>query len=349
MPNAKKLPSGNWRVQVYAGKDADGKKIVKSFTADTKREAEYLAADFLQNHKEKIKSGMTVDEALTAYIDIKRKVLSPSTVLNYKAYQKNHFQQIAKVLINDLSTADIQKFINTEAAQYGGKTVANVWGLLSAALKVYRPDFSPAVALPRKSKSEIKIPTQDDLILYYNAVKGTKLEIPFLLASQVGLRASEAAAVRKSDIEGNTLYVRRARVRDEFGVIVEKEPKTDAGYRALPITDTLRDLLLSSESERVSPLDADQIPSRWSLMIKRNNLTPCGYHALRHYYASRAALSGIPKMYLVELMGHSSSKMLDQVYLHTFPDEKAQFAALIANNSQLFFDKISHEISRNAE
>ena len=43
MANAKQLPSGSWRVQVYAGKDAQGKKQYLSFTRPTRKEAEYEA------------------------------------------------------------------------------------------------------------------------------------------------------------------------------------------------------------------------------------------------------------------------------------------------------------------
>ncbi len=46
MATAKKLPSGSYRVQLYIGKDANGKRQYKSFTADTKKEAEYLAAKY---------------------------------------------------------------------------------------------------------------------------------------------------------------------------------------------------------------------------------------------------------------------------------------------------------------
>ena len=47
MATAKKLPSGAWRVLVYAGKDAEGKRQYKSFTAMDKREAEFAAAEWL--------------------------------------------------------------------------------------------------------------------------------------------------------------------------------------------------------------------------------------------------------------------------------------------------------------
>ena len=44
MAKAKKLPSGMWRVLLYDGKDDNGKRKYKSFTAATKKQAEADAA-----------------------------------------------------------------------------------------------------------------------------------------------------------------------------------------------------------------------------------------------------------------------------------------------------------------
>ncbi len=46
MAKAKKLKSGSWRCLVYDYTDLDGKQHYESFTAPTKKEAEYLAAEF---------------------------------------------------------------------------------------------------------------------------------------------------------------------------------------------------------------------------------------------------------------------------------------------------------------
>ena len=62
MAKAKKLPSGSWRVRVYSGKDLFGKDTYKSFTAATKKEAEYLAAEFQMTGKQKSMSDPTVPE-----------------------------------------------------------------------------------------------------------------------------------------------------------------------------------------------------------------------------------------------------------------------------------------------
>ena len=53
MAKAKKLPSGSWRVLVYDCTDQNGKRRYKSFTAETKKEAEYLAAEYTLKKKNK--------------------------------------------------------------------------------------------------------------------------------------------------------------------------------------------------------------------------------------------------------------------------------------------------------
>lgn len=46
MATAKKLPSGSYRVLLYIGKAADGKRKYKSFTGLSKKDVEYEAAAY---------------------------------------------------------------------------------------------------------------------------------------------------------------------------------------------------------------------------------------------------------------------------------------------------------------
>lgn len=72
MTKAKKLPSGNWRTQVYDYTDENSKKHYKSFTAASKKESEYKASCFALS-KHDIDLSMTVGEAIQIYIDSKSK------------------------------------------------------------------------------------------------------------------------------------------------------------------------------------------------------------------------------------------------------------------------------------
>lgn len=111
MATAKKLPSGAWRCLVYTGKDADGKRKYKSFTADSKKEAEYLAAVYLARAKQE-ESSMTIRKAVAEYIEAKENILSPSTIEGYRNIERNRLKRIAAVEIADFDTAAAQRYIN---------------------------------------------------------------------------------------------------------------------------------------------------------------------------------------------------------------------------------------------
>lgn len=117
MAKAKKLPSGNWRVQIYAGKDSNGKKIMKSFTAETKKEAELMALQFSANHREPV-SEMTVGKAIDKYIESKSNILSPSTLRSYKTMRRNNLQGLMDIRLRELTRTAIQAEVNSDAEDY---------------------------------------------------------------------------------------------------------------------------------------------------------------------------------------------------------------------------------------
>lgn len=351
--NAKKLPSGSWRAQLYMGKDATGKRQYKSFTAPTKREAERLALEYVPEEIGETDPmlEMTVGEAIDRYIALKEGVASPATTLGDKRKRKNcfGFANMQNLPAASLSAAQVQLWISEfSASGKSPKYIRNAYGLLHASVSMFVPDFNPRVQLPQKQSREILIPTAEEVAQIYEDVKGTKLELPFLLASQCGLRASEAAGLRREDVDPvrRVITIKRARVTGEYGATV-KAPKTSAGYRTLPCAQSLCDLCLQTKGEYVCGMDSNQISSAWSYYIKENkskfNRT-ISYHALRHYFASVGILLGIPKAYLVGLMGHSSSMMIDAVYGHLFPNESERYAKMLCDRT----NELLQDATRNA-
>ena len=79
MAKAKKLPSGNYRVQYLI----DGKRY--SFTAETAALAEYAALQHkLERKRAKSSTTKTLGAAIDDYIDLKSNILSPSTIAGYR-------------------------------------------------------------------------------------------------------------------------------------------------------------------------------------------------------------------------------------------------------------------------
>ena len=146
MAKAKKLPSGSWRVQLYIGRDSAGKRKYKSFTAATKKEAEYQASKYALKRGSANEFTITVGEAMHRYIALKTGVLSPSTIRSYHAI-KNMFPKLESFNINNLTTAQVQLAVSELSVTYSPKTVRNAHGFLMSAVRMFAPDINFKVTI----------------------------------------------------------------------------------------------------------------------------------------------------------------------------------------------------------
>ena len=152
---AKKLPSGNYRVQVVAGHDENGKRIVKSFTASEEWEAIKLATDFACRREQNYDRNMTVAQAMEMYIDSRRNVLEETTIRDYNQVLKYRFKTLMNVKVRDIKPIQIQQAINLEAEKVSPKTVKNAYGLLKSVLKMFNADINlNSIKLPKLRKKE---------------------------------------------------------------------------------------------------------------------------------------------------------------------------------------------------
>ena len=152
---AKKLPSGNYRTQVIIGYDEYGKRIVKSFTADTPHEAIRMALDFKSDKAiGAVPRNMTVEQAFTQYIETRDNVLSPSTIRGYNIVKNTRLQSIMKINIMQLSVNDIQRAINFDAKRLSHKSLKSSLSLLKSVLAVQGIDINTKrIALPPRKKA----------------------------------------------------------------------------------------------------------------------------------------------------------------------------------------------------
>ena len=342
---AKKLPSGNWRCQVYLGKDGSGKRIVRSVTAPTKKEAELKAAQLqLTIPGEK----MTLRQAYHRYIEARKNVLSASTYREYSRVADNSVRRIMDLDLDSIRQKDVEQYVNEMAAEMKPKTVRNYYGLFSTVMKTYRPNVHFIIKLPQREKKRVYIPEEETIRRLFAYLEGTPLFVPFLLASQCGLRASEISGLQYKHVTENLILVRQARVRGKGGPAIKK-PKTDAGDREIHIGGYIRSQIGDGDPEEfVVKMTSLWITNKWrKFMLKHPEEEYFSFHKLRHFFASRALLNGIPKRYVVDMMGHSSERMIDEVYEHIFPSAKKEFSERLAAQNDAFLRSSSHEISHD--
>lgn len=278
---------------------------------------------------------MTVNEAVNRYIKAKSTVLSPSTISGYIRYKDLYFQSLNDIDISQLSTEILQIAVNKETS-LSPKTLRNAYSLVLASIKMFDKTAEYKISLPQKIKKSIYIPEKKEIMKIFKLVKNTDLEIPFILASQCGLRPSEIAGLDLVDVGHGLIKITQARVIGLGGREYTKPPKTNSGYRTIPIPEQLEKLLIerSAKDGRVCCLSSVEITRKWVTFLRKNNLRHFKFYALRHYFASQALILGMPQKYIAELMGHSSLNMIEQVYQHTFPSIMEKYKKIICQNTE---------------
>lgn len=346
MAKAIKLPSGNWNVRALEYTDENGKKVFKSFTAPTKKEAEYLAADYYANkrqEKKKSNSDITLREAFRRYID--NAVLSPSTLRQYNQIARLRLQSVMDEHIGNLTNEDLQIALNQDIKHLQPKTARNISGLLSAVLKEYRPDFQLHLKLPQKVKTQIFIPSEEQVKQLLKAAENTDMEIPLMLASCLGLRMSEVLGLKWNNVnvKSNKITIRYAIVTGEDNKAYEKVPKTYAGYRTISAPSNLMEVLKKSRGEaakddHIVNLDFRQINYRFEKMLTTLQIPHFRFHDLRHYHASVLLAMGVPNKYAQERLGHATDNMLKTVYQHTMQNKRQELDGKLDDYFENFFE-----------
>lgn len=325
MARAKKLPSGSYRVLVYTGKDATGKRLYESFTADKAKEAEYIALEFQLNLKKRNKpENLTFTKAIDNYIEDKSNILSPSTIRGYGTMQRNCFSVIENLPLKKLDETIIQKQVNANSSIYSSKSISNQIGIISAISKKYKLniDFDDIATKPKEKKS-ILIPSEDHMKKILRIVKGTSIEIPVILASLQGLRQSEIAACEWDGLDGNVLPIKGAVIPDEHHKMVQKDRnKSYAGTRNVILVDyTYKRLQELKGTGKMSTFLPSSILRIFKKLCKDNDIPQYTMHSLRHFHASVMLSLNVPDKYAMEILGQNSPHMLKTTYQHTFSDE----------------------------
>lgn len=352
MAKAKKLKSGNWRVLVYSRtehllqKDGTTKKVrrYESFTAKTKKEAEFLAADFALNKKRKNDtSNFTVREAMEQYIASKNAILSPSTVREYTRSAKTNLKGIQHILLSDIDNNTIQNEVNRQALTHSPKTLRDMVGLLSATFNVFNPDFKLRISYPQKTKKSMYIPTDNDIATIVKSIAGTNMEIPIMLAAFGSMRRSEICAVYSDDINGNLLTVSKAMVLNVDRKWVIKVPKTYAGYRNIEFPQFVIDKL-SGITGKIVNVTPNYITKKFKTLLENVNIQHFRFHDLRHYQASILHSLGIPTKYIMERGGWSSDTVVKDIYTHTMINKSEETASVAnAHFESIMQHEIQHE------
>jgi integrase len=335
MAKAKKLKSGNWRVLVYEYTDEKQKRHYKSITAATRKEAEYLAAQYALNRNIETYEDLTLAEAYERYINSKSAVLSPSTIAGYERSKKNHFKKLMPMKLSKITSKHIQIAVNEMAVDHSPKSVRNAHGLLHSVIKTYTNNFEFNTTLPQKIKPSYIIPTTDEINKLL-AVSDERIRVPILLASNGGLRRSEVCALTVDDFTDLGVNINKAAVYDKNSGVIVKTTKTTAGTRFVPLPQYVIEEARKWNYFGCTP---STLSNWYHATRKKADIPIFSFHKLRHYFASELHAQGIPDKYIAEVGGWETVEMLQRIYQHTLRDKQEEMGNKVISIFNSNFEK----------
>ena len=329
-----KLPSGKYRARMM--KDGKSYHILYD-TKPSKKDAESDLHKLITEKAGKKNGKLTFQEAADKYIEMKKNVLSPSTIRAYDVMKRNLSEWFLELKIDEINQIHINRQINEIALDHTPKTVRNNHGFISAILGTFRPEFKIYTTLPQKRKIEPYIPTDDEVQRILEELKGTDVYVGVCLAC-MGLRREEILPLTVDDLEGDILHINKAWVYDIDGNLVEKTTKT---------TDSTRDIIIPMELANKIREQGYVFKGHHQLMTKKLHavqkklgIQSFPLHKLRHYFASKMLTITDAKT-VQALGGWKSDYVMKTVYAHSMKEEqeKAKRAAVLTMSKSIFRKK----------
>lgn len=193
---------------------------------------------------------------------------------------------------------------------------------------------------PKKTTKEKKILGQEELMDLLSAAKDTPNYLPLLLASTCGLRRGEMCGLRWKDVDLNNCILRPRFSLDVIdGEVVIEEVKTHESTRPIRFPESLSkefqihkeqwsDLLnrpITEDDFVLIGLDGknrnpDSVYRGLKRIIEKHGISSTDLHGLRHSHATLMLLAGVPVKVVSERLGHSTTKITQDIYMHVLPD-----------------------------
>jgi len=325
MANLDKLPSGSYRYR----KQIDGRKVTLTFDhKPSDREILLALTDKLQDVAPIKSDKLPFEVAAKQYINLKRNVLSPSTIREYGRITGRLSEMFTDKDVYEITPQDIQAEINRLAREHSPKTVKCYHAFIVAVIKSVIPSFTVHTTLPQAVKKEPYIPTDEEVrkFLVYIKEKYPRYYCLCVLA-MYGLRRSEIMAVKPSDLDGNTLCISRALVQDENKKWVEKTTKTTESTRKIDIPQEIADMI--RENGYAFSGQPSNIKRTIDKACRELNIKHFTLHKLRHYFASKLLSENVDIITVMSLGGWHSTSMLEKNYAHALENKKKSALQII--------------------
>jgi len=324
------------------------KKKAEAFLAEIRREfqppktmipnEDILFADFMEKWLEVIRISVAVP-TYASYCSMVKKAIIP-------------YFRSKGITLKDLTTEDIQDYYIHELKRVSASTVihyhANIHKALKHAVKTKLIAVNPAdqVERPKKNRYIGDYYDADEVNTLLEVSKGSKLELPVMLAAFYGLRRSEVVGLKWNaiDFERDTITIQHTvtscNLDGKHILVASDTTKTKSSLRTLPLVPFVKERLLKLQEEQkenrrlcgrsynkdyvgyicvneigdlISP---HYVTAAFPKLLEEHDMRHIRFHDLRHSCASLLLANGVPMKQIQEWLGHSDFSTTANIYAH---------------------------------
>ena len=317
-----------------------------------------------------LSSDMLFADYLLEWLEIAKGRLAHATYGAYQGLLKStivpYFRK-KKLTLRELEARHLQMFYSEMLRRVTPNTVIHYHAVIHSALKyavktdMLIQNVADKVDRPRKNSFQPVFLSAEEMQKMFEALRGTKLELPVLVAAFYGLRRSEALGLKWDaiDFERNTITIKHivtnAKIDGKCEIVCADRAKTKSSLRSLPLVSNIREKLLAlreqqKENRRVcgncyskkydgyvfvdamgNIFNPRSVTANFSKLLEQNGLRHIRFHDLRHSCASLLLANDVPLKQIQEWLGHSDIGTTANIYSHLDYKSKITSANVMDN------------------
>ena len=240
---------------------------------------------------------------------------------------------------DELRASEIQRWLLTLAPDAAKKSLAIVRSIMKHAVMLDLIDHSPVeitFEMPKEKSKEFckEIIHGDNIDQYYEAVKGTIVEAPFILGACAGLRPGEMLGVKVGEIkykEGFAIIELMREVDQSGHIVLNKDGserlKTGSSNRYVAVFEPYATRLITLQNQAKqrgdkylsddgsgNPIGCLTLRNKWYKLLRHNKLKIILLRNLRPTFATAMNKSGMRTEDIARLLGHTKPNITFNTY-----------------------------------
>ena len=317
-----------------------------------------------------LSSDMLFADYLLEWLEIAKGRLAVATYSSYAAMIKRpvgpYFRQ-RNLTLRELEARHLQMFYSEMLRKVKPNTVIHYHAIIHSALKyavktdMLVQNVADKVDRPKKNSFQPVFLSAEEMQKMFEALRGTKLELPVLVAAFYGFRRGEVLGLKWDaiDFERDTITIKHivtnAKIDGKCEIVCADRTKTKSSLRSLPLVSNIREKLLAlreqqKENRRVcgncyskkydgyvfvdamgNIFNPRSVTANFSKPLEQNGLRHIRFHDLRHSCASLLLANDVPLKQIQEWLGHSDIGTTANIYSHLDYKSKITSANVMDN------------------